>query len=115
LQSPAIWPRRDRYRPPRQNLERDLDRLSGLDVARIDLRDRHSEDRCRRIDKRHHRRLRGDARSLAQRQIGDVSVGRRPHRGLVEIPLRAVELRLELVHFRFALLHVEGTAGIGAL
>jgi hypothetical protein len=64
---------------------------------------------------RHHRRLRRDARSLAERHVGHVAVRRRPHRGLVEIPLGAVEVRLELVHLGFALLHVERAAGVGAL
>ena len=42
----------------REGLERDLDRLADLDVARVDLRDLRAEDRLRGVDEGHHRRLR---------------------------------------------------------
>ena len=86
----------------------------GCDVARVDLRDLDADDGIRGIDECHHRRERqvGDARALAQREVGDVAVGRRAHDGLVEIPLRALELRLELVDFGLPLLDVESAAGV---
>jgi hypothetical protein len=59
--------------------------------------------------------LPGDAGALAQREVGHVAVGRRPHGGPVEIPPGAVELGAQLRDFGFALLHVEGPAGVPAL
>ena len=48
---------------------------------------------------------------LRRARLVDVAVGRRAHDGLVQIPLRAGELRLELVDFGLPLLDVEGAAG----
>jgi len=47
-----------------------------------------------------------DANAFAQREVGQVAVGRGPHHGLVQIPLCAVELGL-------ALLDIESAAGAG--
>jgi hypothetical protein len=41
----------------------------------------------------------GDARSLPQSDVGHVAIGRRPHHRLVQIPLGALKLRLELIDF----------------
>ena len=54
-----------------------------------------------------------DANAFAQREVGQVAVGRGPHHGLVQIPLCAVELRLELVGLGLALLDIESAAGAG--
>ena len=49
---------------------------------------------------------------LRSARLVDVAVGRRAHHRLVQIPLRAFELRLELVDFGLPLLDVETAAGI---
>ena len=41
----------------REDLERDLHRLADRDVAGVDLRDFGTENRLRRVDEGHHRRL----------------------------------------------------------
>ena len=99
---------------PRPELERHLDGLARLNISGIDLRDFGTDDRIRRIDEGHHRRQRqvGDPRALAQADIGRVPVGGRAHHRLVQIPLRAFELRLELVDFGLPLLDIETAAGV---
>ena len=82
-------------------LEREFDRLARLDVARIDLRDLHAHDRRGRVDEGHDGRERqvGDARALAERQVGDIPIGRRADdRLLVDLPFDLFELRLVLHH-----------------
>jgi hypothetical protein len=59
--------------------------------------------------------LSGHTSSLAQRQIGHVTIGRRPHCGAVQVPLRAVKLGSQLLNFGLALLHVEGSPAVPAL
>jgi hypothetical protein len=100
---------------PRERLEGDLDGLAGLDVARVDLGDLRAEEGIAGIDEGHHRRLRGDARALPERQVGHVAGGRRPHGGLVEVPLGALELGAQLVRFGLSLLDVEHAPGPPAL
>ncbi len=50
--------------------------------------------------------------SPSQRKVRHITIGRRPHHSLVEIPLGAVELGLELIDFGLMLLDVEATAGV---
>ena len=99
---------------PGSNLKVTSTGWPGRDVARIVLRDLDADQGIRRIDEGHHRRQRQvrDPRALAQREIGDIAVGRRAHRGLVEIPLRGLELALELVDLGLPLLDIEAPAGI---
>jgi hypothetical protein len=47
-------------------------------MARVDLRDLDTDDRLRSLDEGHCRRQRGNARTLAQRHVGDEAVRRRP-------------------------------------
>ena len=49
---------------------------------------------------------------LRSAEIGDVAVGWRAHDGLVEIPLRAYELAVELVDLGLPLLDIETAAGV---
>lgn len=46
----------------------------------------------------------------AQREIGDVAIGWRAHRGLFQVPLRTGELRSKLLHLGLALLDIERPA-----
>ena len=50
-----------------------------------------------------------------QSDIGNVTVGRRTHDGLVEIIFCAKKLSLELVDIGLALLDIEGAAGVAEL
>ena len=94
--------------------EGDLDHLSRLDVAGGVLGNFNTDESVGCVDERHHRRQREicDAGALAQRDVGGVAVGRRADDRLVESPLRALQLSLQLIDFGLSLLNIEATAGI---
>src|SRR5215475_10361304 len=90
---------------PRHELEGHLDCLTGCNVSCIDFANLDPDQRIGRVDECHNRcewKI-GDARALAQRQIGDVAIRWRPNHGLVEVPLGAGNLRFQLVHIRLTL------------
>ncbi len=97
-----------------EELEGDLDRLARLDIAGINLGNLDADERVGRVDERHHRRKRQrrNARTLAQREVGHVAVGRRAHPRLFEVPPRRLELCLEGFDVGAVLLDVEGTSSL---
>ncbi len=54
-------------------------------------------------------------RAYAEGEIGHIVVRRRAHHRLVQVILCASELSLEALHFRVALLDVEGAASLRSL
>src|SRR5262245_15348220 len=93
-------------------LERDFDILPRLNIPSVVLTNLRADDRARRIDESHDRceRKVSDPRALAQSEVSHISIGRRADDCLVEVPLRARELPLELINIGLPLLHVEGTS-----